>query len=275
MAGTLVLVRPAQAQVSDLRSAVPDAQTQMAISNPAYPVTAGDVYSLSYLAGTAPVSYAITVDYSYRIRVSNLATLNVAGKTYQSLKRDVETIVSNNYPMGGVQFVMVSPGSFNVYIKGEVSSAAERRTWAMGRLSSLVSDSLYAYSSTRDIMVTSANGQVKTYDLFKAHRFGDLSEDPYLRPGDVITVKLLDRKISVFGEVKRPGSYELLPGETVRDLIVNYADGYTSRADTDRVGVRRYEEGNQGMGNISYLTQEEINADYPLHNFDEIYVLSK
>jgi hypothetical protein len=58
-------------------------------------------------------------------------------------------------------------------------------------------------------------------------------------------------------------------------LIRDYAQGYTARADTSRTGLRRYEDGNQGMGNILYLTREEVNANYPLQNFDEIYVLSK
>ena len=96
-----------------------------------------------------------------------------------------------------------------------------------------------------------------------------------MRPGDVITVNPLDRKVTVFGEVKRPGSYELLPGENTWELINIYANGYTARAD-GRVGIRRYEEGDLGMGTIQYLTQEELSAtNYPLQNFDEIYVLSK
>ncbi|GHV25554.1 hypothetical protein AGMMS4952_03600 [Spirochaetia bacterium] len=255
---------------------IPDDHVQLAISNPLYPVTAGDVYSLTYAAGGGgAVKYLITVDSTYRIRVSNLAVIDVTGKTYPTLKKEAETIVSNNYPLSGAQLIMVKPSSFTVYIKGEVTTAGERTTWAMGRLSSLVGNSFSAYSSIRNITVTSTNGRVKTYDLFKAQRFGDLSQDPYLRPGDIITVSHLDRKISIHGEVERPGSYELLPGENIKDLIVNYANGYTARADIGGVGIRRYEEGNLGMGNIIYLNQEEINANYSLQNFDEVFVTSK
>jgi protein involved in polysaccharide export with SLBB domain len=274
MIAAFVAIFPIRAQ-EDVRA--PDTQTQLAISSPSYPVTAGDVYSLTYSMGVglAPVSYPIIVDYSYRIRVSNMAVLNVAGKTYRQLKQDVEAVVSRNYPLSGAQLVMVSPGTFTVYIKGEVIRAAERSTWAMGRLSALLAGSLSAYSSTRDIMVTSPDGQENTYDLFKARRFGDLSQDPYLRPGDIITVKHLDRKVTIHGEVEQPGSYELLSGENIQELIRNYANNYTARANTGRVGLRRYEEGGLGLGNIIYLTREEINANHPLRNFDVIYVLSK
>ncbi|GHU68826.1 hypothetical protein FACS189450_00490 [Spirochaetia bacterium] len=264
---TFVFIWPLQGQEQ-----IPDAQTQMAISNPSYPVTSGDVYALNYMVGATPVTYMITVDYSYRIKVSNLATIDASGKTYQQLKRDVETIVSNNYPMGGVQFVMVKPGSFSVYIKGEVRRAEERTTWAMGRLSALINNALTEYSSIRNITVTAANGQVKTCDLFKAQRFGDIDQDPYLRPGDIITVSHIDRKVSVYGEVERPGLYELLPGEHIRELIQDYANGYTSWGDTDRVEIIR------GMGNTGggvetiYLTQEEVDANYPLLTSDMVNI---
>ncbi|GHT94960.1 hypothetical protein FACS1894141_2670 [Spirochaetia bacterium] len=269
---TLVFIGPVQAQQDGY---VLDTQTQIAISSPSYPVTAGDVYSLTYMAGGTPVIYSIIVDYSYQIRVSNMAVINAAGKTYRQLKQEVEAIVARNYSFSGAQLVLVKPGTFNVYITGEVTRAAERTTWALGRLSSLVSDTLSVYSSIRNITVTAANGQVKTYDLFKAQRFGDLSQDPYLRPGDIITVSHLDRKVTIHGEVEQPGSYELLSGENIQELIRTYANGYTARADTGRVGLRRYEEGGLGLGNIIYLTQEEINANHPLQNFDVIYVLSK
>ncbi|GHU54600.1 hypothetical protein FACS189442_1070 [Spirochaetia bacterium] len=261
------VIFPVQAQ----EVPVPETQTQIAISSPSYPVTSGDVYSLSYSIGATPVTYPIIIDYSYQIRVSNMAILNVAGKTYRQLKQDVETIVSKNYPLSGPQLIMVHPGTFSVYIKGEVRRATEQTTWAMGRLSSLIGSTLSEYSSIRNVTVTSANGRVKTYDLFKAQRFGDLSQDPYLRPGDVVTVSHLDRKVSVFGEVERPDIYELLPGENIRELIHSYGGGYTSKADARGVELTRYME----KAETFYLTEEEINADYPLKHSDAVYVPSR
>jgi protein involved in polysaccharide export with SLBB domain len=268
----LVFIWPLKAQESDQGAAIPIAQVQIALSSPSYPVTSGDVYSLTYMAGGTPVSYLITVDASYRIRVSNLAVIDVVGKTYPALKKEAETIVSNNYPLSGAQLTMIKPSSFTIYIKGEVNSAGERTTWAMGRLSSVLGNALYDYSSTRNITVTAANGRVKTYDLFKAQRFGDLSDDPYLRPGDVITVNPLDRRVYVYGQVKRPGSYELLPGEHIQELIRNYANGYTSGADTSEIELTRHGEDKR---ETIYLTQEEINANYPLKDADAVYVLIK
>ena len=71
-------------------SVLPNVQTAM--SNPDYLVTAGDVYSLNFAAGTTPVSYKIAVDSSYKIRVANLAVLDGKGKTFVALKNEIENI---------------------------------------------------------------------------------------------------------------------------------------------------------------------------------------
>ena len=90
----------------------------LARSSPDYLVTPGDVYTLAYSAGSVPVSYTITVDTSYRIRVSNLGIVNGAGKTFPQLRREIETIVANNFPLSGVQLVITQPSVFIVYVNG-------------------------------------------------------------------------------------------------------------------------------------------------------------
>ena len=101
------------AALNDLSSA---ANVQVAMSNPDYLVTAGDIYTLGYAAGSSAVKYTILVDSSYKIRVSNLSVIDASGKTYLELKKQVEDIVSKNYPMSGVQFVLTTPSSFKVTV---------------------------------------------------------------------------------------------------------------------------------------------------------------
>ena len=103
---------------------------QIALSNPDYMVTPGDIYSLNYAVGTNPVSYKILVDTSYKIRVSNLAVLDATNKTYMQLKKQVEEIVSKNYPLSGVQFILTSPASFKITVTGCVSYSSEQKAWA-------------------------------------------------------------------------------------------------------------------------------------------------
>jgi protein involved in polysaccharide export with SLBB domain len=246
---------------------------QLALSTPDYPVTAGDVYSLGYLAGSQAVDYTITVDTSYRIRVSNLAVINAAGKTYNELKSQVESVVTTNYPMSGVQFVLKTPAFFKVYIKGEVRTSGEVSAWALARLSSLSAHAT-AYGSVRAVSVTSSSGLTKTYDLFKAQRMGDLSQDPYLRPNDVITFNRIERRVTVTGAVERPGTYQMLQGENLKDLIEVYGDGFTPMADPEQVRLTRFVNSLDKVGNRIYLTLRSIEENYPLEHYDVIEVPS-
>jgi len=248
------------------------ANPQIAMANPGYLVTAGDVYTLAYAAGTVPVTYTLPVDTSYKIRVSNLAVLDTAGKTYLELKNQVEAVVTKNYPMSGVQFILRSPAMFTVTVNGEVNETAEPSAWALTRLSAVVGPSLTPYSSIRDITITSISGLRRSCDLYKAQRLGDLGEDPYLRPGDVITVNRLSRLVTVNGAVERPGTYQLKEGEELSELIRNYGSGFTPVADSSRMELVRHVESDSVSGNKLYLDSRDITANFSLKNFDVLSV---
>jgi protein involved in polysaccharide export with SLBB domain len=247
------------------------ANTQLALSSPDYLVTPGDIYTLAYAAGNTAVTYRIAVDRSYDIRVSNLGVINAAGKTFRQLKRDAETIVANNYPLSGAQLVLTQPGIFRVFVNGEVGVAAEVSTWGLARLSSL-SGYMTPYASTRNVSIKSTNGRVRICDLFKAERIGDLSQNPYLRPDDVITFNRLDRSVSIRGAVERPGVYQLLAGENLKELIESYACGIIPLADKTRMELERYVGSASVFGDKIRLTESDIQQNYALRNYDTITI---
>jgi protein involved in polysaccharide export with SLBB domain len=253
----------------------PDRNALLALSSPDYQVTAGDVYALTYVAGTTPVSFRIVVDSAYRVQIANLGLVNAAGKTYRQLKTEAEAIVSNNYPLSGAQLTLVRPGYFRVYLAGEVKAAATKTAWALARLSSLLDgESLTGWSSLRDVTVTSLSGRSASFDLFRAERDGDLSQDPYLRPGDVVRVNRIERVATVQGAVERPGSYQLLPGEHLRELIERYASNLTPVADPSRMELVRRVDSATDSGDKLYLSERSIRENYPLRHLDAVTVPS-
>jgi protein involved in polysaccharide export with SLBB domain len=258
------------AENSDNRAA--ELMLQLAMSSPDYRVTAGDIYTLVYAAGTTPVTYVITVDSTYKIRVSNLGMVDAAGKTYTQLKTQVEAVVTNNYPLSGAQLILTKPAAFKVYIKGEVKTASEMNAWGLSRLSELLNDNLTNYSSGRDISIQSANGQVKVYDVYRAGRLGDLTQDPYLRPGDVITVNRAARTVIIEGAVERPGVYQLKDGEHLKELIEFYGSGFTVSADKTRLEIIRIVNSAALAGNKMFLSWAEAEGYYELMDRDEIIV---
>jgi protein involved in polysaccharide export with SLBB domain len=226
---------------------------------------------------TTPVTFRIVVDSTYRIQIANLGVINAAGKTYRQLKTEAETIVSNNYPLSGAQFALTQAGLFQVYLAGEVKMAATRQAWALARLSALLEEDdevLTPYSSIRDVTITSSSGETRTYDLFKAQRDGDMSQDPYLRPEDKVRVNRVDRVVTVEGAVERPGTYQLLPGENLKELITRYASNFKPTANPNRMELVRFLESESDSGDKLYLSAQNVEENYPLRDLDELTVPS-
>jgi len=259
---------------ADLTAASVDASRNimLARSSSEYRVTPGDVYTLAYAAGSTAISYVITVDPSYRIRVSNLGIVNGAGKTFMQLKTEVEAVVINNYPLSGVQLVLTQPAVFRVYVTGEVINAGEVSTWGLNRLSTLTGRRLTRYASIRDISIKSSNGQTKIYDLFKARRMGDISQDPYLRPGDVITFNRIKRVVTINGAIERPGTYQLLDGENIKELVEFYGSNFTPVADKTRLEMVRMINGTDIAGDKIFLMEDDLANNYALEHYDVITV---
>jgi protein involved in polysaccharide export with SLBB domain len=244
----------------------------LARSSADYRVTPGDVYTLTYAAGTTAVTYVIAVDSSYRIRVSNLGVINGAGKTFVQLKNEAEAVVSSNYPLSGAQLALTQPAVFRVHIRGEVQAAGEEDAWALSRLSSLAQMNMTAYTSLRDVSVRASNGRSREYDLFKAQREGDLSQDPYLRPGDEVTFKRTARTAMVEGAVERPGTYQLLEGEGLKELIEVYGGGFSQTADRSRLELVRMVGGESVSGDKMFLGIEDLERNFRLYDYDRVTV---
>lgn len=248
---------------------------QEVFSSPDYLVTSGDVYVLSYNALNTVVNYTIVVDPTYKVKVSNLGIIDAKGKTFLELKQEVERIVSSNYPMSAVQLVLSVPSTFKVTVMGEVGSVRELRVSGLVRVSSIVTGNANGNASLRFVTVEDADGNVNRYDLFMAQRFGDMSQNPYVRPNDIITLEKAGRRVSITGSVERPGTYELLEGENLKALVDYYGAGFDDLADTSNIILSRNLSSFSKSGQVSYLDQKDYNSNLKLLNLDNVYVGSR
>ena len=248
---------------------------QQAMANPDYRVLPGDIYQLGYTIGQTAVSYQIAVDTSGIIRVSNLGSVKTNGKTFLTVKRQVEALVSQNYPLSVVQFVLASPSTFTVIVKGEVSKTTEVKAWGLMRASHAITGLLTDFASNRYLSITSSSGKTTDYDLFQAIRFGNIAQDPYLSPGDVITIPRVKRRVTLLGAVERPGTYELADQETLTDLITVYGSGYTDGADRTQVKVTRTtnsEDGHTMFDSFFIVLNNKEPINVSLQHLDKVYI---
>jgi polysaccharide export outer membrane protein len=154
------------------------------------------------------------------------------GRVYSGVRRgggttrfsiNVARLRSNQvFVVGAVQ----RPGSYMVSSAGTAMTAL----YAAGGPS--------INGSLRRIEVRRAGRTVETLDVYDYLVRGDASHDVRLQTGDMVFVTVHGPRARVVGEVIRPATYELKPGEGLPQLL-EAAGGFTASAALQRVFVER------------------------------------
>lgn len=212
---------------------------QLAISNEDYPVTPGDIYRITFTAAGSLITNQIIVESDYSINLGIFGEIDVENISFPELKKRVERLIQEGYPRSLPSLTMISTGTFEVPIVGEIPQTMYIPAWGLSRLDEVVTSSLGPHSSIRNIMVISKDGTEKTFDLWMARYKGDLSQNPLVSPGDRIVINRVNKQIQINGEVYRPGTYQLIEGEDLQEIRY-LSGGFTPLADLRRVTVERF-----------------------------------
>ena len=99
--------------------------------------------------------------------------------------------------------------------------------------------------SVRNIQ-RSRSGKTERLDLYKymTGKTGDVLYD--LQNGDVLFVPVAEKIVTLRGAVNRPMRYEIVEGESLKELIA-YAGGVSSNANPDFVQIERFENGEKKL----------------------------
>ena len=246
----------------------------LANASPTYPVTPGDTYALTYVlpSGTEAVINT-TVDATYELQLGHLGTIATTGMALRELRSQVEGLVRRNYPNAYPQLELLRVGLFRVFVSGAVSRAGWVEAWGLTHLSSVLKGRLAETASLRAVARTDSAGTQHLHDLFAPERLGVVAEDPFVHPGDLITVPFSERRVTIRGEVRRPGSYDLLPGEDFADLIGRLAGGATAQADPTQIEITRLGD-EPGKADQYRIVDYADGSSFELYDQDSIYVPS-
>lgn len=234
-------------------SQLPEGRALLASTTPDYPVTPGDVYTLVFLKAADLATTTLVVQNDYAVNLGVFGQISGKGMSFPAFKAAVEKRVAAAYPGSAPEIILRSTGTFQVKTEGEVENAGLVQTWALERVSSVFGRVKTMFASERSVLVRSASGSEGRYDLFAARRQGDLAQDPYLRPGDVLILGRADRRVSLTGEVFRPGPYQLLPGEGLKALVEVYGEGLRSQARGDYAYVNRPATADKPEGELLFF----------------------
>ncbi|MFY7994822.1 MAG: SLBB domain-containing protein, partial [Sediminibacterium sp.] len=229
-------------------SLAPSFEPNMKMATPLnYTLGPDDVIQVSVF-GIQEYSGELPVSPEGAIAVPNVGQIKVAGMTIEAATQKIRST------LGGSVYRTIQSGGSKLSvsltkirsIKVTVIGSNRPANYNLSSLST-VFNALYvaggpnAYGSFREIELVRNNKVERKIDLYKLLLYGDQTDNISLRDNDVIRIPAYKRRLEIQGQVKRPGIFELLPGESFQDVL-QFASGFTDTAYRSSVKVFQYSD---------------------------------
>ena len=195
------------------------------------------------ISGLHDANYKLKVSTEGTIRIPNVGPVKVAGKSIEEIRKSIKNEISKYYQgvNSGETKVNVSLGnirSIQVIVAGE---AVRPGTYTLPSLATAF-NALYAcggpneIGSYRSVKVIRSGKIVSKLDVYGFLIDGIAVNDIPLKDNDIIRIEPYKLRISVDGEVKRSGIFELQAGESLKKAI-NFAGGFSDKAEKGLIRV--------------------------------------
>ncbi len=205
-----------------------------------YHVGPGDVLTLA-VPGVMEGSVTLVVDAEGGLVLPGSAgRVEVAGLTLNAAREEVGRALATLVRDRPFALSLERPRRFKVYVTGAVMAPGAVEANAVARISEVIARAggVAQGGSERRIVIRRADGSELGADLVRFLTGGDLAANPPAEGGDVVVVPMAIEEFSLFGGVAIPGTYELVPGETVASAVA-LAGGPLPGALTDAVEMSR------------------------------------
>jgi protein involved in polysaccharide export with SLBB domain len=211
---------------------------------PDYVIGPDDVVRLR-VWGQTKVNANLRVDRTGNIFVPEVGTVQVAGLRFRDLDQTLRVAMGKIYRNFDLSVQLGQIRAIQIYVTGE---ARRPGVYTISSLGTLV-DALFTsggpsvQGSMRHIELRRGGTVAASFDLYRLLIAGDKSKDTKLETGDVIYIPSVGSEVAVLGSVRRPAIYELLPGETVADVL-KFAGNLSALASDARASLERNVEHN-------------------------------
>ncbi len=204
------------------------------------------------------------------ISIPNVGLVRLAGLSIEAATQKLRALMANSvYPSlksGGsklsltlskIRSIRVTiigsnrPGTFNVSSLSTVFNAL------------YVAGGPNAFGSFREIELVRNNKTVRKIDLYRFLMHGDQSDNIGLQDNDVIRIPAYKTRVELQGQVKRPGIFEVLPGEYFANIL-DFASGFTDTA--YQASVKIFQRGEkerkvQDLASAAYASYQPQTGD--------------
>lgn len=197
-----------------------------------------NVYGVQEFNATVPVSV------EGRINVQYVGQISVSGMSVEAATQKIKAAVAKVFSTvrSGQSQVSVSLTQIRT-IKITIVGGKQPGNYSISSLATVYNALHLAggpgkNGSYRNIELIRNNKVFKNIDIYRFLVKGNQSDNVSLKDNDVIRIPAYTERVTVTGEVKRPGVFEMKKGETFLDLL-NFASGFNEYAYTSSVKVER------------------------------------
>ncbi|MDI9364546.1 MAG: SLBB domain-containing protein [Flavobacterium sp.] len=196
--------------------------------------------------GYQEANYRLQVSAEGTINIPLIGVISVNGLTVeQASKRIKDKLQQNGYAniATGKTQVQISIGKIRTINVTVIGEARKPGTYSISSLST-VFNALYLAAgptdkgSFREIEVVRNSKVLVKLDAYDFLLKGDQSKNVHLMDQDVIRIPVAKVQVSLSGEVKREGVFEVLPTNSLQELI-DFAGGFTSEAYTASIQIKQ------------------------------------
>lgn len=196
------------------------------------------VYGVQEYNASIPVNVEgkITIQYVGQIAVSGMSIEAATQKIKAAIARVYSTVGSGqsqvSVSLSRIRTIKITvvggkqPGNYSISSLGTVYNALH------------LAGGPGKNGSYRNIELIRNNKVYRNIDIYRFLVKGDQSDNISLKENDVIRIPAYSQRVTINGEVKRPGVFEMKKGETFAQLL-NYASGFNEFAYTASVNVRQ------------------------------------
>lgn len=196
--------------------------------------------------GYSEKEYHVTVNQLGEIYIPNVGPINVNGLSIEKASDKIKSkLASTIYKAinSGATKVQITLGKIKSIRVTVIGEAKKPGTFTVSSLTTLY-NILYLcggptpMGSYRDIQLIRSNEEKRIADLYDFLIKGNKKDNIILQEGDVIRIPYYKNRVTISGNVKREGKFEMLDSETFSDLL-NYCGGFMDNAFRGTVTVIR------------------------------------
>ena len=194
------------------------------------------VYGVQEFSATVPVSLEgkVTIQYVGQIPVSGM-TIEAATQKIRNAIGKVYSTVGSGQSQVGVNLTRIRT------IKVTIIGSKQPGNYSISSLATVYNALHLAggpgtNGSYRNIELIRNNKVYRNIDIYRFLVQGDQSDNVGLKDNDVIRIPAYSQRVTLEGQVKRTGIFEMKPGETFADLL-SFASGFNEFAYTASVNV--------------------------------------